>query len=71
MSVLARRHPRRHRDHFLIEEFARPARAGAMPPADPFGLDELCSHHAGPHQPIVLEDAVVCFHCAKIFWSER
>lgn len=33
---------------------------------DPFGLAHACISPGG-HQPISLGDAMVCFHCSRIF----
>jgi len=33
---------------------------------DPFGLAHACTS-AGGHQPISMGDAIVCFHCSRIF----
>ena len=37
-------------------------------PADPFMIDHDCINEAG-HQPIASCGAVVCAHCARIFWQ--
>lgn len=34
---------------------------------DPFGVDNSCIS-AGGHEPIASGGAVVCHHCAKVFW---
>lgn len=36
--------------------------------ADPFGIDHDCISETG-HQPVVSCGAIVCFHCARIFWQ--
>jgi hypothetical protein len=37
-------------------------------PADPFLIDHDCSNETG-HQPIASCGAVVCVHCARVFWQ--
>ena len=35
---------------------------------DPFGIDDRCTSQTG-HYPIASCGAVVCVHCAKVFWQ--
>lgn len=35
---------------------------------DPFGIEHGCVNPAG-HIPITSCGAIVCAHCAKVFWS--
>ncbi len=36
--------------------------------ADPFGVGDRCTS-VGGHYPIASCGAVVCVHCAKVFWQ--
>lgn len=35
---------------------------------DPFGIEVSCTSQSG-HYPIASCGAVVCVHCAKVFWQ--
>lgn len=42
--------------------------AELVDPGDPFLIDDPCSN-AGGHYPVASCGAVVCVHCARIFWQ--
>lgn len=42
--------------------------AELLAPGDPFGIDDRCSNETG-HSPVASCGAVVCVHCAKVFWQ--
>lgn len=45
-----------------------PAQLLTCTPPDPFLIDHDCTSKTG-HQPIASCGAVVCVHCARIFWQ--
>jgi len=70
MSLRFQSTARRVVDHLIGEETERLEQDAAFiaRTADPFGIEHGCVNPAG-HVAIQSCGAIVCAHCAKVFWQ--
>jgi hypothetical protein len=70
MALRFQSHARRVVDHLIGEETERMTQDAAFiaATADPFLVENDCLNPAG-HEPAMSCGAIVCRHCAKVFWQ--
>ena len=71
LRTMQRPSPRRERIKQTVTEFLclEDVSARISRERDPFNVDDPCPVNPTGHQTIVSCGEIVCWHCARIFWS--